>query len=305
MKRKRSAGSPCFNRKVAVSCQRQLRPRNRNVFGIDQQIASITASPPPELVGRRIALARRRQPTTATSNTPATSSTDAPATTVRRRYSPTSPAATSSGGRVHPYRSTGRTRLRRQARRRHRSGATAVTLVPAMAPTAAHVTMLQRSPSYILTLPARDPIADFLRRTLPEHAAHGVVRWKNILVSLGIFQLARRAPDFTKRLIKGGAAKQLPPGYDVDTHFSRATTPGISASASFPTPTCSSPSPPAAPPSPPENQDLHRHRHPPQVRRKIGRHHRLRHRPADARPRRRSPLRRRRQSIPATASSTE
>ena len=100
------------------------------------------------------------------------------------------------------------------------SGATAVTLVPAMAQTAAHVTMLQRSPSYILTLPARDPIANFLRRVLPQRTAHGIVRWKNILISLGIFQLARRAPEFTKRLIKGGAAKHLPPGYDVDTHFS-------------------------------------------------------------------------------------
>jgi len=99
------------------------------------------------------------------------------------------------------------------------SGATAVTLVPAMASTAAHVTMLQRSPSYILTLPARDPIADFLRRVLPEHPAHGIVRWKNILISLGIFQLARRAPHFTKRVMKGAAAKNLPAGYDVDTHF--------------------------------------------------------------------------------------
>jgi len=99
------------------------------------------------------------------------------------------------------------------------SGATAVTLVPAMASTAAHVTMLQRSPSYILTLPARDPIADLVRRVLPEHTAHAIVRWKNILISLGIFQLARRAPDFTKRLMKGAAARNLPAGYDVETHF--------------------------------------------------------------------------------------
>jgi monooxygenase len=100
------------------------------------------------------------------------------------------------------------------------SGATAVTLVPAMASTAAHVTMLQRSPSYILTLPARDPIADLLRRILPEATAHSMVRWKNILITLGIFQLARRAPEFTKRLMKGAAAKNLPVGYDVNTHFS-------------------------------------------------------------------------------------
>src|SRR3974390_137293 len=66
------------------------------------------------------------------------------------------------------------------------SGATAVTLVPAMAETAAHVTMLQRSPSYILTLPARDPIANFVRRALPERTAHIIVRWKNILVAVGL-----------------------------------------------------------------------------------------------------------------------
>jgi cation diffusion facilitator CzcD-associated flavoprotein CzcO len=100
------------------------------------------------------------------------------------------------------------------------SGATAVTLVPAMSETAAHVTMLQRSPSYILTLPAHDPIADFFRRVLPERTAHGIVRWKNILIAVGLYQLARRTPEFCKRVIKVGAAKHLPPGYDVDTHFS-------------------------------------------------------------------------------------
>jgi cation diffusion facilitator CzcD-associated flavoprotein CzcO len=99
------------------------------------------------------------------------------------------------------------------------SGATAVTLVPAMAGTAAHVTMLQRSPSYILSLPARDHIADLLRRVLPERAAHRLLRWKNILISLGIYQMSRRAPKFTRRLLTKGAAKHLPPGYQVDTHF--------------------------------------------------------------------------------------
>ena len=99
------------------------------------------------------------------------------------------------------------------------SGATAVTLVPAMAETAAHVTMLQRSPSYILSLPARDRIADLLRRVLPEGAAHRLLRWKNILISLGIYQMSRRAPKFARRLLSKGAAKHLPPGYEVDTHF--------------------------------------------------------------------------------------
>jgi cation diffusion facilitator CzcD-associated flavoprotein CzcO len=99
------------------------------------------------------------------------------------------------------------------------SGATAVTLVPAMAPKAAHVTMLQRSPSYILSVPARDGIADRLRRWLPEGAAHRLLRWKNILISLGIYQVSRRAPDFMRRLFRKGAAQNLPHGYEVDTHF--------------------------------------------------------------------------------------
>jgi len=99
------------------------------------------------------------------------------------------------------------------------SGATAVTLVPAMSSTAAHVTMLQRSPSYILSLPSRDPVADLLRRLLPASAAHAIVRWKNVLVSLGIYQLSRRAPDFMRGLFRKVASKSLPQGYAVDTHF--------------------------------------------------------------------------------------
>ena len=99
------------------------------------------------------------------------------------------------------------------------SGATAVTLVPAMARTAAHVTMLQRSPSYLLSLPARDPLAGLLHRWLPASVAHRVVRWKNILVSLGIYQLSRRAPRTARRLLREGAAKILPEGYEVDKHF--------------------------------------------------------------------------------------
>jgi len=99
------------------------------------------------------------------------------------------------------------------------SGATAVTLVPAMSHTAGHVTMLQRSPTYILSLPARDPIANLLRRMLPEGAAHGIVRWKNILLSLGIYYLSRRAPNVARHLFRKGAEKNLPQGYDIDTHF--------------------------------------------------------------------------------------
>ena len=99
------------------------------------------------------------------------------------------------------------------------SGATAVTLVPAMAFSAAHVTMLQRSPSYTLSLPDHDLVADWLRRFLPAGPAHRIARWKNILISLGIYQLSRRAPDYMRRLLRGGAAKSLPAGYDIDKHF--------------------------------------------------------------------------------------
>jgi monooxygenase len=99
------------------------------------------------------------------------------------------------------------------------SGATAVTLVPAMARDAAHVTMLQRSPSYIVSLPSVDPIAQFLRRVMPERAAYTVTRWKNVLLQSGFYRLSRRRPEFVKRLIRRGVEKHLPEGYDLDTHF--------------------------------------------------------------------------------------
>lgn len=99
------------------------------------------------------------------------------------------------------------------------SGATAVTLVPAMASTAAHVTMLQRSPSYILSLPAHDPVAQFLPRLLPATAAFRLVRWKNIVVSLAIYMLSRRAPNLARRLLRYATATNLPEGYAIDKHF--------------------------------------------------------------------------------------
>jgi monooxygenase len=99
------------------------------------------------------------------------------------------------------------------------SGATAVTLVPSMAQTAAHVTMLQRSPSYVVALPARDAIADALRRRLPARAAYSIVRWKNVLRTMFSFQLSRRRPGAMKALLRKGLEKQLPSGYDIDTHF--------------------------------------------------------------------------------------
>ena len=99
------------------------------------------------------------------------------------------------------------------------SGATAVTLVPAMAEKASHVTMLQRSPTYIASLPAEDGIAAALRRYLPERAAYAAVRWKNVLMQAAFFQLSRRRPQAVKRLIRRGVERALPPGYDIDKHF--------------------------------------------------------------------------------------
>jgi monooxygenase len=99
------------------------------------------------------------------------------------------------------------------------SGATAVTLVPSMAESAAHVTMLQRSPSYIVSLPAEDPIAKALRRFLPAKLAYPVMRWKNVLLTMASFQLSRRRPRAMKALIRKGLERQLPAGYDIDTHF--------------------------------------------------------------------------------------
>jgi monooxygenase len=99
------------------------------------------------------------------------------------------------------------------------SGATAVTLVPAMAETAAHVTMLQRSPSYVLSLPGSDPIANFARRVLPSKVAYAAVRWKNVLLTMAFFQLSRRAPKLVRALLRKGVENALPPGYEIDTHF--------------------------------------------------------------------------------------
>jgi monooxygenase len=105
------------------------------------------------------------------------------------------------------------------------SGATAVTLVPAMAEGGAeHVTMLQRSPSYILSLPGRDPVATKLRR-LPTRISYPIVRWKAILLAVATFQLAQRRPEKVRTLIRSMTAKQLPPGVDVDVHFNPAYNP--------------------------------------------------------------------------------
>jgi cation diffusion facilitator CzcD-associated flavoprotein CzcO len=99
------------------------------------------------------------------------------------------------------------------------SGATAVTLVPAMADETEHITMLQRSPTYVVALPEVDPIAKLLSRFLPVGVRYPILRWKNILMMWGSYQLSRRRPDLMKRFIREGAKRLLPEGFDVDKHF--------------------------------------------------------------------------------------
>ncbi len=99
------------------------------------------------------------------------------------------------------------------------SGATAVTLVPAIAREAAQVTMLQRSPTYIVSVPSRDAIANALRRVLPTRIAYAITRRKNVGLQSLVYKLARRWPGLVRRLIRAAAKRQLPEGYDIDTHF--------------------------------------------------------------------------------------
>jgi monooxygenase len=99
------------------------------------------------------------------------------------------------------------------------SGATAVTLIPAMAKSAGHVTMLQRSPSYVVSAPNRDGMVNFLRQHLPARLAYRLVRWRNVLFGAAFYQLCRRYPLAIKNFILRGVRGALGPEYDVATHF--------------------------------------------------------------------------------------
>ncbi len=98
------------------------------------------------------------------------------------------------------------------------SGATAVTLVPELAKRAAHVTMLQRSPSYVVTVPERDAIANWMRAKLPSSAAYAGARWKNVLLGMAFYAYCRRFPKHAKRLVVGGVKKALRGSSDA-AHF--------------------------------------------------------------------------------------
>jgi monooxygenase len=99
------------------------------------------------------------------------------------------------------------------------SGATAMTLVPEMAKTAAHVTMVQRSPTYVIALPSNDAIANFLRAKLPARLAYWLVRWKNVLFGMWFYDLCKRRPDKVKSHLLGLVRKQLGSTYDVERDF--------------------------------------------------------------------------------------
>ena len=99
------------------------------------------------------------------------------------------------------------------------SGATAVTLIPSMADKAAHVTMLQRSPSYVFSIPAEDAVANTLKKLVGPARAHRITRRKNIMLNRGIYKSCKRAPKLMRKLLIGNVRRQLPRGFDVDTHF--------------------------------------------------------------------------------------
>ena len=100
------------------------------------------------------------------------------------------------------------------------SGATAVTLVPAMAPDAEHVTMLQRTPTYVLARARHDPVALLLNRLrMPDRVVYRVARWANILQAVGFYKFSMRWPGRAKAMIRKSVERQLPEGMDVDEHF--------------------------------------------------------------------------------------
>ena len=100
-----------------------------------------------------------------------------------------------------------------------------MTLVPAMAQTAAHVTMLQRWPTYVVSRPSSDARADKLRKRLPAKTAHAIVRWKNVLQGMYIYRMSKRRPEGVKQFIIKGVQDALGPDYDVKKHFTPSYNP--------------------------------------------------------------------------------
>ncbi|HUR77667.1 MAG TPA: NAD(P)/FAD-dependent oxidoreductase [Acidimicrobiales bacterium] len=105
------------------------------------------------------------------------------------------------------------------------SGATAVTLIPSLAKTASHVTMLQRSPTYIVSMPAKDPVAQLLRRLLPQRFNAPIIRWFKALTTQASYFVSQRQPALVKRALRRQLERQLPAGYDIDRHFTPSYNP--------------------------------------------------------------------------------
>lgn len=99
------------------------------------------------------------------------------------------------------------------------SGATAVTIVPAMTDKAAHVTMLQRSPTYVMSLPGEDTLYRRLARWLPQRLAYELTRWRNLLFGMAFFKMARAFPEKTKQFLLRQVARQLRPDFPLQPHF--------------------------------------------------------------------------------------
>jgi cation diffusion facilitator CzcD-associated flavoprotein CzcO len=99
------------------------------------------------------------------------------------------------------------------------SGATAISLIPALAERAGHVTMLQRSPTYMMSMPRFDPMVQFIRKILPRRLSHALVRFRNAFIHIATYYIFRRAPKFGRWLVRNRTIAALPKGYDVDVHF--------------------------------------------------------------------------------------
>jgi monooxygenase len=135
-------------------------------------------------------------------------------------YQPDFPGASRFQGRmVHPQKWTSDVEYAGKRVVVIGSGATAVTLVPEMAKDAAHVTMLQRSPTYVVSRPAEDRIANGLRRWLPSRWAYALTRWKNVLFGMYFYRLAKRRPEGVKRYIVNGIQAAIGSKVDVAKHF--------------------------------------------------------------------------------------
>jgi monooxygenase len=105
------------------------------------------------------------------------------------------------------------------------SGATAMTLIPAMAKDVSHITMVQRSPTYVVSRPAKDVIANTLRKLLPDALAYRLTRFKNVQMQRWVYQKTRTAPEKVKKRLLDMVRKELGPDYDVETHFTPSYNP--------------------------------------------------------------------------------